>query len=307
MKRLWKGSLSLLVAVVCSMAVYSAAFAESEAPEGGSAQQTETIGEEADNGGDQSGQPDPAAFFEGLDQMEVHELFFKAVKTEVVAGNNVIAEDHFRTLILFQNISPYALRSPATAIEISDKRFNSLALKYIKLDTVLKPGESKLVPIELESLVEVTAGESTKNYKAEMYDVLYAERANDVSELTKSGVYFFINSKQLKVKIADPHGYQYVPAKELFEALGFKYIWNAKTSTFIATKDKMKIEHKIKTRNMKVNDKIVKIDGGDTTFVGKVPSVSVNVLPLISNDWILNKGYHSDITMVTFADKSIVK
>ncbi|WP_182299031.1 stalk domain-containing protein [Cohnella cholangitidis] len=306
MKRISKRALSVLIALMCSLAVYSSAFAESE---GEVAQPVVKAEETAEPEAEEQSRKevDPREFFEDLEIMEVDELTFKIVKFEAVAENAKINEPHFKAIVLFQNNSPYSIRTPATAIELSDKGFNSLAVHYVKLDSTLKPGESKWATVEFPSLIELTAGASMKGVKGATTDYLYGERVNDASEITKAGIYVFVNSKRVNAKVSDSSGYQYLPTKSLMEALGFKYTWTAKTSTFVAVKDNLKIENKVGTRNVKANGKIVKLDGQQSAFLNKVPSLSVNALPLISSDWVLNKGYHGKITIITVADQSLMK
>jgi len=305
-KPITRKALAILVALMCGLAAYSSAFAETE---GEGARPVAKVEETAEPVAEEPSRPevDPREFFEGLEVMEVDELTFKIVKFEAVAENATIDEPHFKAIVLFQNNSPYSIRTPATAIELSDKGFNSLAVHYVKLDTTLKPGESKWVPVEFPSLVELTAGASMKGIKGATTDYLYGERVNDASEITKAGTYVFVNSKRVNAKVSDSSGYQYLPTKSLMEALGFKYTWTAKTSTFVAVKDNLKIENKVGTRNVKANGKIVKLDGQQSAFLNKVPSLSVNALPLISGNWVLNKGFHGKITIITVADQSLMK
>ncbi|RIE02096.1 copper amine oxidase N-terminal domain-containing protein [Cohnella faecalis] len=272
---------------------------------------TSAFAEEADGSGgegDEAVEQTAESFFEGLEEMEYNELTFQVIRTDVVKGNDKIPEAHFRSIVLFQNTSPYTIQTPATAFELFDKGFNQVALTNVRFEGVkLLPGDSKWIATEYESLAEVTEGQSTKGLKAGMYNSLYGERVEDSSEITAKGVYVFVNSKPLKVKVADPLGTQYVPAKNLLEAMGYKFVWNAKTSTFTATKGQLKVEQKIGSRQMKINGKIVKVDAGATAFVNKAPMISLYLVPTISSTWTVSRGIHDDITILSIVDRTLIK
>lgn len=263
--------------------------------------------EEADTAADSGEEQEAEDFYAGLEVMENSEMAFKLVKLEVVAANSAIPDDHFKAVAVFQNTSPYTINNPATTIEIVDAKLNSVAVAKLKPNMKLNPGQSKWAAVEFKSDVEVTAGQSVKGLKAGIYDALYGERVDDQSELTGKGVYVFVNDKQLKAKVSDPSGYQYVPVKNLFELMGFKYAWDAKTSTFTAVKGKVKIENKIGNRNMKVNGKIVKLDGSQTAMINKTPMIAIDAVSAISGSWMLTKGLHEDITVIALADLEAAK
>jgi len=285
-------ALLLLVAFMASMLGGRSAFADEEMY----TDETEIV------------EPAAADFFEGLEAMQENELAFKIVRLEVVAGNAKVADAHFKATLLFQNTSPYTIKNPATSVELLDKDFNTAAFSQVKFEGKLKPGQSQGFVAEFDSKLEVTPGQSTKGITVEMNDYLYAERIDDASAIEAKGTYLFINGKQLKVKVADPYGYQYVPAKNLLEAAGFKYVWNAKKSTFTATKGKLKVEHKIGSSTMKVSGKVVKLSSGQMTTLNKVPTMSLNVLKSISGSFAIARGEHDgDIIILSVADQDLIK
>ena len=285
-------ALLLLVAFMASMLGGRSAFADQEMY----TDETEIV------------EPAAADFFEGLEAMQENELAFKIVRLEVVAGNAKVADAHFKATLLFQNTSPYTIKNPATSVELLDKDFNTAAFSQVKFEGKLKPGQSQGFVAEFDSKLEVTPGKSTKGITVEMNDYLYAERIDDASAIEAKGTYLFINGKQLKVKVADPYGYQYVPAKNLLEAAGFKYVWNAKKSTFTATKGKLKVEHKIGSSTMKVSGKVVKLSSGQMTTLNKVPTMSLNVLKSISGSFAIARGEHDgDIIILSVADQDLIK
>ncbi len=284
-------TLLLLVAFMASMLGGRSAFADDE-----------VFGNETEIA-------EPAAdFFEGLEAMQENELAFKIVKLEIVAGNAKVTDAHFKATLLFQNTSPYTIKNPATSVELLDKEFNTAAFSRVKYEGALKPGQSQGFIAEFDSKIEVTPGQSTKGITVEMNDYLYGERIDDASAIEAKGTYLFINGKQLKVKVADPYGYQYIPAKNLLEAAGFKYVWDVKKSTFTATKGKLKVEHKIGSSTMKVSGKVVKLSSGQTTTLNKVPTMSLNVLKSISSSFAIARGEHDgEIIILSVADQDLIK
>lgn len=253
-------------------------------------------------------EPVEADFYEGLEAMQENELAFKIVKLEVVAGNAKVDEAHFKATLLFQNTSPYTIKSPATSVELLDKEYNQAAFAKVKYEGALKPGQSQGFIAEFESKLEVTPGQSVKGISVEMNDYLYGERVDDASAIEAKGTYLFINSKLLKVKVADPYGYQYVPAKNVLEAAGFKYVWDAKKSTFTATKGKLKVEHKIGSSTMKVSGKVVKLSSYQTAILNKVPVISIKALSTISGSFAIARGEHDgEIVILSVADQDLIK
>jgi len=299
MKRCSKVALSMLIALMCGLATYSAAFAESDA---------ETQSEEEVQPAEQEEQVEAQEEDENsnLAELEGADLVFKPIRLEAVKGGGAIEEPHFKLVTMLQNTSPYVIQNPTVYLEVTDPGLNQLAdakLDYSNIKLVLQPGDSKLVEMEFESLVDVVPGQSVKNYKVHVTDSLYGERL-EASRSFAKGAYVFVNSKQLKVKVGDPHGWMYVPSKDLLETMGFKYVWNAKTSSFTATKGTMKIEHKIGTQAMKVGGKIVKIGKNATALVNKVPMLSLELTSIISKNWMMNSGIHDDVKIITVMDLS---
>ncbi len=285
-------ALLLLVAFMASMLGGRSAFADDEA----FLDETEIA--------------EPAAedFFEGLEEMQENELAFKIVRLEVVGGNAKVTDAHFKATLLFQNTSPYTIKNPATSVELLDKEFNTAAFAKVKFEGALKPGQSQGFVAEFDSKIEVTPGQRVKEFSVEMNDYLYGERIDDASAIEDKGTYLFVDGKRLKVKVADPYGYQYVPAKNLLEAAGFKYVWDAKKSTFTATKGKLKVEHKIGSSTMKVSGKVVKLDSGQTTTLNKVPTMSLSVLKSISGSFAIARGEHDgEIIILSVADQDLIK
>ena len=285
-------ALLLVVAFLASMLGGRSSFAEEDVP----ADEIEVV------------EPAETNFFEGLEAMQENELAFKVVRLEVVAGNEKVADAHFKASLLFQNTSPYTIGNPATSVELLDKEYNQAAFAKVKFEGALKPGQSQGWVAEFESKLEVTPGQSVKGFSVEMNDYLYGERIDDASAIEAKGTYLFINSKQLKVKVADPFGYQYVPAKNVLEAIGFKYVWDAKKSTFTATKGKLKVEHKVGSSTMKASGKVVKLSSGQTAYLNKVPVVSLKVLNVISGSFATARGEHdNEIVIISIADQDLIK
>lgn len=303
MKRLSKVALSILVAAMCGFATYSAAFAESDA---------EAQSEEEVQPAEQEEQEEQVEAWDeedensNLAELEEADLVFKPVRLEAVKGGGAIEEPHFKLVTMLQNTSPYVIQNPTVYLEVTDPGLNQLAdakLDYGTIKLVLQPGDSKLVEMEFESLVDVVPGQSVKNYKVHVTDSLYGERL-EASRSFAKGAYVFVNSKQLKVKVGDPHGWMYVPSKDLLETMGFKYAWNAKTLSFTATKGTLVIEHKIGTQAMKVGGKIVKIGKNATALVNKVPMLSLELTSKISKNWMMNSGIHDDVKIISVMDLS---
>ena len=265
--------------------------------------------EEASEWTEDAEEQEETSFFEGLDVMEEMELALKVVRLEAVAGNKSIAEAHFKAALLFQNTSPYTIKNPATAIQVIDPVYNQIAIAYAKFEGSLPPGHTQALSVEFESLVELKPGQSVKKLKVMNYEALYGERIDDKSEITAKGAYVFIDNKQLKVKVSDPFGYQYVPVKNALEAAGYKYVWTAKTSTFTATKGKLKIEHKIGASTIKANGKVIKLTNRQSAIVNKTPVISIEVLPLIDTRFAIATGYHydSEIVITSLADQELIK
>ncbi len=245
------------------------------------------------------------------DALAYNEVQAVFASLSVVGGNAAIGDPHFKAALLIQNTSPYAINNPTVVFDVSDKGYNLVAEGRAKLEDVsggltLGPGQSRLVAVEFESLVDVVPGQSTKALKIQLTDYIYAERVEDAQSF-KKGVFVYVNTKPLNVKVADPHGWMYVPSKNLLEAAGYKYAWNAKASTFTAVKGKVKLEHKIGSTIVKVNGKVVKIDGGSTAIVNKTPMLSLNVLSEIASETVVSKGTHDEVTIVAIADKAALK
>lgn len=290
--------LSLVVLLVFSFASYSSVFAEGS-------EETPIHEHESESEG---GAVEETAW----ELLDFNEMILKIIRTDVVAGNSVITDNHFKVTLLIQNTSPYAIRNPFTSIAIADKEFNEIAegkteINQSMSELVVKPGQSKLLSYEFESMVDVVVGQSVKDLTVTITDYIYGERLESEELAFSKGTYVFVNSKLLNVKVADPDGYVYLPAKNLLEALGYKYSWNAKTSTFSAIKGDLKLEHKIGTSTIKANGKVLKIEKRDTAFVNKVPMISLKIVPVISKDYIVSRGTHDDVMITVIADKTAVK
>ncbi|WP_123041434.1 copper amine oxidase N-terminal domain-containing protein [Cohnella candidum] len=294
MNKFKKISVLLAALTLLHMLAFSAAYAEtSDSDAAGDPPAVEdSVGQDAD---------EPAEEPED-ETLEYDEMAVKVLKLEVVKGSGALPNDHFKATILLQNTSPYDISNPHTALDVSDKSYNTVAETKVAFadGLTLKPGESRILPFEFESIVDVDAGQSTKNLRTEITDYIYAERG-DASDFVP-GTYVFVGNKQIKVKAADPQGYVYLPAKNMLEALGYKFTWQAKTSTFTAVKGKVKIEHKVGTSIVKLNGKAVKIDAGDTANVNKVPMISAAKLPVFHKGLIVTTAVHDNVKIIAIAD-----
>lgn len=299
MNRFSKAACSMLVALMCGAAIMPAAYAELKT-EAQSEEEAQPV--EKEGAGEQSEAQEKDN--DELTELDATDLVFKSIRLEAVKGGGTIAEPHFKLASLLQNTSPYVIQNPTVYIEITDPGQNQLAetkLDYAKVKLVLQPGDSKLVEMEFESLVDVVPGQSVKNFLVQVTDSLYGERLEG-SQTFASGAYVYVNSKPLKVKVSDPNGWMYVPSKTLLETMGFKYVWEVKTSTFTATKGTMKIEHKIGTQAMKIDGKVVKIDQDASRFVNKVPMFSLDLTEKISKNWIMNEAVHDGVKIIAIMD-----